>query len=97
MFGWDTFKRALDLSGEVGRLRREVHQLSAEWTDFLEISARREERMRKRESRAVKAQLSEEPSADAVASGGDGRKGDLRARARARGILAAIPKAAGGD
>jgi hypothetical protein len=87
---WDRLRLLWDLSGEVAALRREWTTVRAEWSDYLDISARREERQRKRDYRAARPEAAEPAPADILEGAGNTGKDDLRARARARGILTQV-------
>ena len=87
---WDTFRTAWRLAERVEEIESEWKTVRAEWADTLEIVARREERMRKRDQRALKGPERHDPpegNGNIAPPGGSSRKQQLRAMARAQGLL----------
>ena len=87
---WDTFRTAWRLAERVETIETEWRQVRAEWTDTLEIVTRREERMRKRDQRSLKGAESHDlpdGNGQVAPPGGSSRKAQLRAMARAQGLI----------
>lgn len=89
---WDNLRTAYQLAARVERVERLVNDCTSEWADTLEILKTREERMRKRDQRAMKKLVNGSDCNDcgdgaAVAAAAADPKDQLRALARSRGLL----------
>lgn len=58
---WDSFRTAFQLAARVEECESRLNSMEYEWTDIQEKLLAREERLRKRLSRELKASLGESP------------------------------------
>lgn len=58
---WDSLRTAFQLAHRVEEVESDLRDLQSEWTDIQDKLLAREERLRKRLSRELKASLSESP------------------------------------
>jgi hypothetical protein len=83
---WDTLRTAYNLAQRMEEVEHEWREVRSEWADTLDMVTRREERMRKRDQRALKgATVDDHPEVNGTVAPED-RKASIRQRAAAKGL-----------
>jgi hypothetical protein len=86
---WDSFRTAFQLAERVEECESRLSSMESDWTDIQDKLLAREERLRKRLSRELKASLSESPLSESTPLQLSPPEGSQAAK---RSLLAAFTK-----